>query len=96
MLGIALGCALVVGAFAALVTGDPSRHVDPKVALADCASGNMAACDDLLFASAQGSAEETFALTCGERRPAPAATLALFGRQLGTGGSCESWGGGRN
>lgn len=84
--------AVVIG-FAMMVLSGGGRDIDPVAARSQCEAGDMAACDDLLQAAGRGTPDEDFALTCGDRRAAPAAALVLGSFQLRPGGSCASWDG---
>jgi hypothetical protein len=97
--GTVIAVVAVIALVAAIVTffstGDSRRasgDIDRDAARQLCAEGNMIACDDLLFVAPQGSEDQDFAMTCGDRRGGAVGGLALFGRQMMIGGSCEEWG----
>lgn len=49
----------------------------------ECAVGDMAACDDLYFASPIDSDDEAYGETCGDRNPpAPGQCVIMHGDQL--------------
>ncbi|GIG24986.1 hypothetical protein [Cellulomonas denverensis] len=87
--------AVIGGIVAFFATGDSRRasgSIDRDAARELCTQGDMVACDDLLFVAPQGSEDQDFAVTCGNRRSGAVGGLALFGRQLMVGGNCEEWG----